>query len=196
MVTHDKGVELETEWGKCRIRPTLVTLEEFAAVVRQERYFNPKFWGPDSPPEGSPARARGGDEVLRRIGYQWTRRAQPVQGVSWFEAVAFCKSKDGRLPWYAEWKLLQQQQAPRFWKMRPRVFSRDHKVRSQPLTQPWQSGLPEWCGEWYHPYVEGPATEHPWGPQPTRRVAGWTQEMAIPSHTGAKFGFRVVYPLP
>ncbi len=58
-----------------RLRVALVSLEEFATFVRQEHYFKEEFWQHGVRPE-----ARGGDEVLRRLGFQWHKRSAPTFG--------------------------------------------------------------------------------------------------------------------
>lgn len=109
----------------------LVTYEQFAEFIKSEHYFRPEYWDPDVRRhfwEKHVGRAGfGGDEVLRRTGFRWNARQQPVICVSWFEADAYCKSVGGRLPWSYE------------------VEGPQNLVK-----------LPEWCGEWFNPNARGP----------------------------------------
>src|SRR5262245_59141112 len=77
----------------------LVTLAEFAAFVRRDDgYFNAKNW-PDKVFRG----VAGGDAILELIAFRWLVRDQPVRGVTWFEAAAYCRWKNaGHLPIAAE----------------------------------------------------------------------------------------------
>ncbi len=173
-----------------RLRVALVSLEEFATFVRQEHYFKEEFWQHGVRPE-----ARGGDEVLRRLGFQWHKRSSPVWGITWFEAAAFCESQGGRLPWYKEWQefvVPPRPQAPqRGWFRWVGPGSPPPPERVHPERQ---SGLLEWCADWYDPNFNGPEVQRPRGWPPMRRVAGRADERADPHYVGAKVGFRVVYP--
>jgi hypothetical protein len=52
--------------------------------------------------------------------------------------------------------------------------------------------IPEWCGDWYNPYADGPAAFPLDYGNPEKRVQGWDYQSALPYHIGGAFGFRVV----
>ena len=83
--------DIKVGWG---FTPAPVTYGEFALFVRRGDYCVRGHWF--DPPDPAELRA---DRLLRRIGYCSSVRNDPVRGVSWFEAHAYCKSRGGRLPW-------------------------------------------------------------------------------------------------
>jgi hypothetical protein len=146
------------------ISPSMVTFEEFAAFVRSGAYWEPSYW------TAAPSRHLKGDAVLRRLGFEWPRRHEPVSRITWFEADAYCRHRGGRLPYSDE---LQQ------W------FTRS--IRPPTVT-------PEWCGDYYNPYAQGPGAN----PEPPlrRRVHGWPEFYgAVPGLIRDDFTFRVVFIL-
>lgn len=142
-----------------------VTFEEFARFIRSGRYWERKHW--IAPP---PDNVKG-DAILRRIGFEWNRRQEPVTNVTWFEADAYCRSVGGRLPYSTE--------LPEWYErlLRPRAVT------------------PEWCGEYFSPDERGPDAKP--GVPNQRRVFGWSlYEGAVPELAQPDFSFRVVFEVP
>ncbi len=148
-----------------RISIDTVTLGEFMRFVESGSYFDERNWEQPSRPL-----IAGGDELLRRIGFEWKRLAQPVRGLSWYEASAYCKHAGGRLPHAKE---LSQ-------------FSPEKSSRVSPI--------PEWCSDWYNPYAYGPSARPLDHLNPEKRIHGWDHRSASPYNISGAFGFRVVLP--
>ena len=127
--------------------------------------------------------------------------AQPVVGVSWFDAVAYCEWLSGfRLPAEAEWEFaarggLEQQLYP--WGNAP-VFERvGYNTRWVHAPEPVGTAAPngfglydmcenvhEWCSDWYDPgYYAVSAADNPQGPATgTRRASrggAWRHQIKI-----------------
>ena len=124
-----------------------------------------------------------------RIEPQFADPAQPVVGVSWFDAVAYCEWLSLRLPAEAEWEFaarggLERQLYP--WGSEP-VFERpDYLARWKNAPEPVGTAAPngfglfdmcenvhEWCSDWYDSgyYAVSPA-DNPQGPaMGTRRAS-------------------------
>lgn len=102
-----------------------VTFAEFAKFIKSGEYFNAtKHWRTDHCLQdgglGEPC--KGGDEVLRCIGYGSHDKNAPVVNVTYYEAQAYCNFMGARLPWY------------------------DEALR---ISIPDDMDL--WCGEWFNP---------------------------------------------
>lgn len=138
---------------------TPVSAGEFALFIREGEYFKPRHWN-----ALAVVRVPGGDHVLERIGFAWNERAQPVKGVSWFEADAFCRSHGGRLPYYQEY--------------------RAHKGRLHRGAS--------WFADWFHPNYPAGGAHH--APQtPPRRMAVGFDMGVDPNYTEAAIGLCVMF---
>jgi sulfatase modifying factor 1 len=126
--------------------------------------------------------------------------AQPVVGVSWFDAVAYCVWLSCRLPTEAEWEFaargrLEQQIYP--WGNEP-VFERPgYHSRWTHAPEPVGTATPngfglldmcenvhEWCADWYDPaYYAVSPLDNPQGPPAgTRRASrggAWRHQIKI-----------------
>jgi iron(II)-dependent oxidoreductase len=136
-----------------------------------------------------------------RLQAEFADPAQPVVGVSWFDAVAYCEWLSGfRLPTEAEWEFaarggLEQQLYP--WGNES-VFARDgYQARWLRAPEPVGTAAPngfglydmcenvhEWCADWFDPryYAVSPA-DNPQGPvMGTRRASrggAWRHQIKI-----------------
>lgn len=171
------------------IGATLVTVGEFARFVREEKYFDARYWEHG---EGPPA--TGGDEVLRRIAYRLSWRNEPVQRITWYEAQAYCRSRGGRLPHVEECRNVRERMTGAgrdrslFSKLAFRL-ARGRRQRSRA-----SDAIPEWCDDWYNASARRPSATP--GPLPLRAVVGEDISGVIPSHAGAAVGFRLVVSAP
>jgi formylglycine-generating enzyme len=137
---------------------------------------------------------------------EFANPAQPVVGVSWFDAVAYCdwfsrqSGERFRLPTEAEWEFaarggLEQQIYP--WGNAP-VFERpEYQTRWLHAPEPVATAAPnafglydmcenvhEWCSDWYDPaYYTVSAVENPKGPAAGKRRASrggaWRHQIKI-----------------
>ena len=142
------------------ISPAPVSCDEFAQFIRSGRYRDYRHW--DQFPDQTKA-----DLVLRRIGFDWQRRARPAINVSWYEADAYCRSLGGRLPFSDE---LEEQFSMLLW----------------PPT-----AIPEWCADYFNPHARGPHA-NPVSPV-RRRIFGWTAECGL-ARTGRAEALDGVVP--
>ena len=141
-----------------------------------------------------------------RMQPEFAQPAQPVVGVNWFDAVAYCDwlsrpaGERFRLPTEAEWEWaarggLEQQLYP--WGNQP-VFDRDgYRARWTHAPEPVGTAAPnafglydmcenvhEWCADWYDPgYYAVSPTDNPQGPPTgTRRASrggAWRHQVKI-----------------
>jgi sulfatase modifying factor 1 len=161
----------------------------------------------------------------RKPGYWDDRRfnqpEQPVVGLNWDEATAFCEWVGGRLPTEAEWEY-----ACRAGTTMEYSFGEDPKMlgdygwfdknsggQTQPVgskkPNPWglhdmHGNVWEWCADWYGEYAKGGVTD-PTGPKDASdrviRGGGWISDAGgcrsayrswiHPSYRGFILGFRV-----
>lgn len=149
--------------GGARVSIDLVTLEQFVRLLVTEDYFREELWSRlAAHPHG------GGDAILRRLDFNPGTAQQPVTGVSWYEADAYCRSAGGRLPSTEELGHVRRQIGAR---------------------------VPEWCDDWYNPKATG-RNVFP-EPPPRKRVAGWPEaDSAAPDVIGCPFAFRVAFDEP
>ncbi len=141
-----------------RTLTALVSVAQFAEFVRSGAYFDEKLWEPRSP-----SLPVGADEVLRRIRFRWSERHKPVTNVTWLEAAAYCRYKNGALPQSADAERARAAEGKR--------------------------DIVEWCAQWYSAVSDGPGVRPE--PPPRRRVVGLTPPCADPLWFGATLGFRV-----
>jgi iron(II)-dependent oxidoreductase len=136
-----------------------------------------------------------------RMQAEFADPAQPVVGVSWFDAVAYCDWLSGfRLPTEAEWEFaarggLEQQLYP--WGNEP-VFDRPgYQARWLRAPEPVATAAPngfglydmcenvhEWCADWYDPgYYAVSLVDNPQGPATGKRRASrggaWRHQIKI-----------------
>jgi iron(II)-dependent oxidoreductase len=136
-----------------------------------------------------------------RMQAEFADPAQPVVGVSWFDAVAYCDWLSGfRLPTEAEWEFaarggLAQQLYP--WGNEP-VFDRPgYQARWLRAPEPVATAAPnsfglydmcenvhEWCADWYDPgYYAVSPVDNPQGPATGKRRASrggaWRHQIKI-----------------
>lgn len=189
-----------------------VTVQEYAAYLREYRAAEPRFWHDP----------RFNDQL------------QPVVGVSWFEAVAYCEwlsavtGKTFRLPTEAEreWAARGGQAAARYpWgdEEPPLVGAWAPGAAGQDRPVPVSAAAPngyglchmgdnvhEWCSDWWDPeyYARSPV-ENPMGPATgTRRASrggAWRHHLRFsrcaarssldPSFRYNDYGFRVARSL-
>ena len=141
-----------------RLRRYPVTVEEFGRFVRDEGYSHENRWKAGG--FGQRKEPAGWDE-------QVLHPNQPVVGVSWFEAAAFCAWAGVRLPTEAEWERaarggVEQKQFP--WGDDPPQSQPDYALRWQSGPEPTGRSVPsafglydigdnvhEWCSDWYDP---------------------------------------------
>jgi formylglycine-generating enzyme required for sulfatase activity len=123
--------------GDIRVEGEPVTMRQFAAFVRaaEKGYFDCKHW-----PTGLLMGEDGGDKVLELVRFHWEEQDEPVRGVTWFEAAAYCRWKQGRLPYARERQQAAEPAAPGFFE---RLLG-----TSKPVMR--KSPLPEWCADWYN----------------------------------------------
>jgi iron(II)-dependent oxidoreductase len=125
---------------------------------------------------------------------------QPVVGVSWFDAVAYCEWLRCRLPTEAEWEFAARaglDQNPYPWGSEP-IFEREnYHARWREAPEPVGTSLPngfglfdmcenvhEWCADWYDPayYAISPVHNPPGPPTGTRRASrggAWRHQLKI-----------------
>jgi len=136
-----------------------------------------------------------------RMQAEFADPAQPVVGVSWFEAVAYCEWLSGfRLPTEAEWEFaarggVEQRLYP--WGNEP-VFERPgYQARWARAPEPVGTAAPnafglydmcenvhEWCADWYDPgYYAVSPVDNPQGPPTGSRRASrggaWRHQIKI-----------------
>jgi formylglycine-generating enzyme len=151
-------------------------------------------------------RATGRETSVFREQPQFARSDQPVVGVSWLDAAAYCEWLSGvqgrhfRLPTEAEWEFAARggrDQCLYPWGNQP-IFERDsYHQRWREGPEPVGTSLPneyglfdmcenvhEWCADWYDPAYYTASLEHdPRGPQHgTRRASrggSWRHHLKI-----------------
>ena len=146
----------------------MVSFEQFADFVRG-RGLTSHYWDEEGSWRFGFRGEAQGDVLLRRIGFRWERRHEPVTGLSWFECQAYAQAAGARLPWWQD--------------------IATHTRHLHDLQ------VPEWCGDWYNPNFHGPdagPSRHRRG----RRVERFSRSYAVPEHKAHGFGFRLVHPYP
>lgn len=149
---------------------TQVTNAEYSSYLRETRRYPPPAW---SDPD-------------------FSQPSQPVVGVSWFEASAYCDwlsartERRYRLPFEAEWERAARGGADSLlfpWGNEPPHQRPDYAVRWARGPQPVAQQLPnafglydicenvhEWCGDWYAPdYYSSAPERNPRGPETGQR---------------------------
>ena len=171
---NDLGDQNErAHWDEAPVHDVTITrpLRMAAAAVTNEQYacFRPSH-----------------RQTVEQRGLEWRAQA-PVECVTWFDAVEFCKwlseaaGEPYRLPTEAEWE-----------------YAARHGVEHGP--DPVGDGRWEWCLDWWAPYPDSAQTD-PVGPAEgtVRVIRGGTRSNrggSVPQDRRAGLGFRVVQAQP
>ncbi|MCK6545874.1 formylglycine-generating enzyme family protein [Myxococcota bacterium] len=202
-----------------RISATLVTNAEYFVFVDRGGYRNAALWRPDDELLDSYGGRDGLVDATGRPGPLGWRdgaplsgtEAHPVTGVSWFEARAYARSVERRLPTEAEWELAARGATRRLWAwgdaFEPSICPLDGALRAvgaeprhvSPFGIFDLGGLvAEWCSDPFRRYGERdgePAldrvvrSDHAGGTPISVRVTVRTGHS--PARRAPGFGFRV-----
>jgi hypothetical protein len=156
------------EGERCWISQEPVTRGQWAKFIRTGAYFEPGWW-----PVALSTFARmrgerhslGGDALLRAVDFSWRSRGRPVTNINWFEAAAYCRWQQGRLPWSTDYLAL--------FPPRPTAPARRWPWSRAPVRPPASVAFPdtgrEWCEDWWNARFRGRVVRAP-DPSGTRRV--------------------------
>lgn len=137
--------QIVTDGRCCQISEDQVTRGQWADFIRTGAYFEQTWWPTQLM---SMERMRGernvlgGDALLRAVGFSWGSRSEPVTNVNWFEATAYCRWQQGRLPLSPEYEVLFASSCTnraRFWPW-----------SATTVAPPGTSARREWCHEWWN----------------------------------------------
>ena len=142
-----RQVRLEEFW----IDPTPVTNADFLEFMDAGGYRNPAWWSQQGwrwreahhiahPLYWRPGSTQGHWLEIPPFGVSPLDPAQPVRGVSWYEAEAYARCVGKRLPTEAEWEKAA------WWE------AEQHAAAAQSDRLGLLGGVWEWTNTWFHPY--------------------------------------------